>query len=92
MPDNSKFANLFGNAAVEEMPVAGRIEKAVGRPLGKRSDSRYKQYSHLLKVANHKRASRLLEDNYEGKDFSDLVDDLLEEWIARHENKELKAA
>jgi hypothetical protein len=48
---------------------------------GKRSDPAWKQFAILLRKDNHKRASRILRDRYEGTDMSDLMDTLLDRWL-----------
>jgi len=52
------------------------------KPQGKRSDPDWKQYSVLLKKESHKQASLLLRQKYEGIDISDLMQALLEQWLA----------
>jgi len=52
------------------------------KPQGKRSDPAWKQYSVLLKKESHKQASLLLRQKYEGIDISDLMQALLEQWLA----------
>jgi hypothetical protein len=52
------------------------------RHVGKRSDPAYGQYSIYLKKATHHAIKRALMDANLSGDFSDLVEELLEEWLA----------
>ena len=65
--------------SVEREPVRGR-----GRPPGKRSDPEYQPTTVLLRKRTKKTATRLLEDIDEGQDLSDLIEQLLTEWIQQH--------
>ena len=83
----SKFAGIFRNSPAEEPPALGRTEipaapaKALGRPPGKRSDPAYKQYSVLLKKHTHRQVTNILRDQEDGQDVSELVQQLLEQWV-----------
>jgi hypothetical protein len=59
-------------------PVRGR-----GRPPGKRSDPDYQPTTVLLRQQTKKMANRLLEDGSTGQDLSELIEQLLTEWIQR---------
>lgn len=50
-------------------------------PTGKRSDPEWNRYTVLLRKLTHKRASRHLQDLDTGQDLSELVDQLLTEWL-----------
>jgi hypothetical protein len=63
---------------VEIEPVRGR-----GRPPGKRSDPEYQPTTVLIRKHTKKTAARLLEDTNAGQDLSDLIEQLLTEWIQR---------
>ena len=54
-----------------------------GRPPGKRSDPDYQPTTVLLRKHTKKTASRLLEDTNSGQDLSDLIEQLLTEWIQK---------
>ena len=60
-------------------PVRGR-----GRPPGKRSDPDYQPTTVLLRKRTKKTAARLLEDTNATQDLSDLIEQLLTEWIQQH--------
>jgi hypothetical protein len=57
-------------------PVRGR-----GRPPGKRSDPDYQPTTVLLRKQTKKTANRLLEDTNAAHDLSDLIEQLLTDWI-----------
>ena len=59
-------------------PVRGR-----GRLPGKRSDPDYQPTTGLLRKHTKKTAARLLEDTNAAQDLSDLIEQLLTEWIHR---------
>ena len=59
-------------------PVRGR-----GRPPGKRSDPNYQPTTVLIRKRTKKIAARLLEDIDSGQDLSDLIEQLLGEWIQK---------
>lgn len=60
------------------VPVRGR-----GRPPGKRSDPDYQPTTVLLRKHTKKTAVRLLEDTDATQDLSDLIEQLLTEWIQK---------
>ena len=64
-----------------ELPVAA-AEKVRGRPPGKRSDPGWKPRTILMQITTHRRVSGLLLDQDEGPDLSELIDQLLREWIS----------
>ena len=92
MPEESKFSGALAKLkqrpasqaaaprsaqpAPEAAPVRGK-----GRPPGKRSDPDYQPTTVLLRKHTKKTASRLLEDANTGQDLSELIEQLLAEWI-----------
>lgn len=94
MPEESKFSGALAKLkqrpaqqpaaqqsarpapARETAPVRGK-----GRPPGKRSDPDYQPTTVLLRKQTKKTASRLLEDASTGQDLSELIEQLLTEWI-----------
>ncbi len=71
---------------VENQPVA-RVEiQPVARkkpPRGKSADkANYSQFSVYLRRDTRKKVSRALDDADAGQDFSELVQELLEKWLA----------
>ena len=87
----SKFAGIFQHSLAEEPPASERIEKLVaalkapGRPPGKRSDPDYKQYSVLLKRQTHRQVTTILRDQEDGPDVSELLQQLLEQWLEKQQ-------
>jgi hypothetical protein len=67
-------------------PAASK-PKAGKRELGKRSNPDYKQFSVLLKKRTHMDVSHTLDILGGGQDFSDLVQQLLEQWLKRLQKK-----
>lgn len=63
--------------------------KGRGRPAtGKRSNPEYKLYAHYLRKRTHRQATAKLaalhaEDD-QRPDLSDLMEELLQDWLARH--------
>jgi hypothetical protein len=66
-------------------PEPPPVRASVGRPPGKRSDPAWKQFSVLLRKDTQREASGILRAKDEG-DFSGLVQQLLESWIARQKS------
>lgn len=60
-------------------PVRGK-----GRPPGKRSDPAWKLYSHFLKKQTHREVTNILRNEDDGRDLSDVLQQLLEEWRLQH--------
>ncbi len=92
----SKFAGIFQSAPppvtepaperAEALPVKSvQLEpRPIGRPPGKRSDPEWKQFSVLLKKRTQREASVLLraeQDEDDGRDLSDLLQELLASWV-----------
>ena len=81
----SKFGAIFDAPPQGQAQGGGRAEalaRTVGRPPGKRSDPDYKQYSVLLRRQTHRKVSSLLREREGGQDVSELVELLLEKWLA----------
>lgn len=95
MPEQSKFTAALGNLnqrpaeqPAEErppLPAPAVTEEArgKGRPPGKRSDPDYQPTTVLLRKQTKKTATRLLEDTSTGQDLSDLIEQLLTEWVSK---------
>ena len=81
----SKFAGIFQQGIAEAIATPERpaVLKALGRPPGKRSDPAFKQYSVLLRKHTHRAVDRILRDQEDGPDISELIQQLLEEWLDR---------
>jgi hypothetical protein len=87
----SKFAGIFQHSTAADLDAPERLEKhtapvkALGRPPGKRSHPDYKQYSLLLKKHTHRQVTTLLRDQENGQDLSELVQQLLEQWVTKQQ-------
>ena len=66
---------------VEPIVTSSELLRGKGRPPGKRSDPEYQPTTILLRKLTKKKANRLLEDAETGQDLSELVEQLLTEWI-----------
>jgi hypothetical protein len=64
-------------------PMAAEPVRGKGRPPGKRSDPDYQPTTVLLRQQTKKMANRLLEDRSTGQDLSELIEQLLTEWIQK---------
>jgi hypothetical protein len=88
MVEQSKFAGALARLKqpapepLSDTPDAA-LARRKGRPAGKRSDPAWKPYTVLLRKETHKGVSRRLQDIDAGQDLSELVDELLTEWLAR---------
>lgn len=88
----SKFAGIFQSAtpaapeaAPERIEVQQPVARPLGRPHGKRSNPAWKQFSVLLKKDTQREAVGILRNEAggeESRDLSDLLQEILEQWIA----------
>lgn len=62
----------------DALPPSSTLPPKPPKPLGKRSDPAFKQYSVLLKKDDHARALEWLRQSGTGHDFADLMQSLLE--------------
>ena len=93
MPEEqSKFSGVLAklkqqpaqqSAALLDQPLGSEPVRGRGRPPGKRSDPDYQPTTVLLRKHTKKTASRLLEDTNASQDLSDLIEQLLTEWIQK---------
>ena len=59
------------------------IERGRGRPRAKSSDPEYQPTTVILRKLTKRKAAHLLEDREMGKDLSELIEELLTEWLER---------
>ena len=81
------IASIRQQAAVQpdaSAPVSAEPVRRQGRPLGKRSDPAWKLYSHFLKKQTHREVTNILRNEENGRDLSDVLEQLLEEWLIQH--------
>jgi hypothetical protein len=63
--------------------AAKKVEPAVAEGRGgKSSDPNYRQYSVYLRKTTRKKVGRVLDDADTGQDFSELMEELLQQWLA----------
>jgi hypothetical protein len=65
-------------------PASAESLRGKGRPPGKRSDPAWKLYSHFLKKQTHREVTNILRNEESGRDLSDVLQQLLEEWLIQH--------
>ena len=70
------------NPMVDET-IQPSIERGRGRPRAKSSDPEYQPTTVILRKTTKRRAAHLLEDREMGKDLSELIEELLTEWLER---------
>ena len=93
MPEQSKFSGALAklNQRPAEQPTTPSTTtipsadpvRGKGRPPGKRSDPDYQPTTVLLRKQTKKTAARQLEDAATGQDLSDLIEQLLTNWIEK---------
>ena len=91
MPRKSKFSGALPQlkqrpakrpaARRSVPPLAAEPARGKGRPPGKRSDPDYQPTTVLLRHQTKKMANRLLEDSSSRQDLSELIEQLLTDWI-----------
>ncbi len=62
-------------------PTAPEAVRGKGRPPGKRSNPEWKLYSHFLKKKTQRSAAAYLASLDDGRDLSDVLEELLERWL-----------
>ena len=98
--EQSKFAGALGRLSNRPAPIAevhkfptvaepvqgsSRAAEANGRG-GKRSNPEFSPTTFFVRKDTKRKASRLLEDTNAGKDLSDLVEELLTNWVSERSN------
>jgi hypothetical protein len=78
-PDSAEPIATVVQPAPMPMPEEGRGR---GRPAtGKRSNPQWKLYSHFLKKQTQRAAAAKLQAEDDGRDLSDVLQELLEGWL-----------
>jgi hypothetical protein len=79
----NKFADLLGEVGLGS--AAGASPEVAAPKIGKRSDPAYRQISTYVRSDLYRSVKReLLMDE---RDFSDLLDEILTEWVNRRQGK-----
>jgi hypothetical protein len=83
--EQSKFTGALAN--IRKPPVKEKVQPSIergrGRPRAKSSDPDYQSTTVILRKLTKRRAAHLLEDREMGKDLSELIEELLTEWLER---------
>ena len=84
MAKPGKFGALAGLRQQENHidPPPVPVTQSRGRPAGKKSNPEYEPTNILLRKKTKKVVRRKLEDIEAGKDLSELVEELLTQWIS----------
>lgn len=77
----SKFNQILQAAKGKEPEIVSA--KTKGRPKGKRSNPDYEQVTAYIKRETYRKTKIALLEQDEIADFSELVEDLLTEWLKR---------
>jgi hypothetical protein len=87
--EQSKFSGVL--AKLKQPPAERPVEtieaplvRGRGRPPAKSSDPDYQPTTVILRKRTKRTANRLLEDQETGQDLSELIEELLLEWIQQH--------
>jgi hypothetical protein len=81
-PPETEAAELAAESESIAPVVAPEAGKGRGRPPnGKRSNPDWKLYSHFLKRKTQRAAVARLQAEDEGRDLSDVLQELLENWL-----------
>ena len=90
----SKYAQTIASirqrpAGQADAPVSASPElvRGKGRSPGKRSNPEWKLYSHYLKKQTQREVTTILRNEDNGRDLSDVLQELLEAWLARHKQQ-----
>jgi len=84
----SKYAQTIASirqrpAEQPDTPASAEPIRGKGRPPGKRSNPEWKLYSHFLKKQTHREATNILRNEDNGRDLSDVLQQLLDEWLTQ---------
>ena len=78
-------ANSRENEAAQPTPVAMPAKReGRGRPRGKRSDPDFEQVTAYIRKQTHQGVKIALVQGGRGQEFSELVEDLLAQWLKAH--------
>jgi hypothetical protein len=81
----NKFADLLGEVGLGSVERASEAAPPPAPKVGKRSDPTYRQISTYVRSDLYRSVKReLLMDE---RDFSDLMDELLGEWVSKRQAK-----
>jgi hypothetical protein len=85
MAEKSKFGGLAELRNPQEQPSSPALPERRTKPVGKRSDPDWKQFSVMLRKETHQQATERLRAQNERSeapmDISDLMETLLAQWV-----------
>jgi hypothetical protein len=86
---DSKFSGALAKLnqqSAKQPPVTPEtpVVRGRGRPRSKSSDPEYQPTTVILRKRTKRTAARMLEDLETSQDLSDLIEELLIEWIQKH--------
>ncbi len=82
VPEPAPFVTSPPPAPLTPIAVAPKPAKGRGRPPGKRSDPDWAPRTILMRSKIHRRVSIMLIERDDGPDLSELIDQLLIDWIS----------
>ena len=80
-------AEAAPKTSTRKTPARATAPHKVGRPPGKKSNPDYTQVTVYLRKQTHLAAKKRLLD--EGREFSELVEDLVIQWIQKSKNSKV---
>jgi hypothetical protein len=86
-PDMSQAPAVAPTSRAGQGAPAGAAKRAMGRPAGKRTDKDWKQFSVLLRHEDQFQAVSILRSTRDKRDFSTLMQGLLEAWLRKQTPK-----
>lgn len=88
----SNPVSSFLPVEVEENPVLNKTSSTVkkGRPKGKRSNPDFEQVTAYIRSETYRQTKIALLQQKESRDFSELVEKLLAEWLSTQKGKNSK--
>jgi hypothetical protein len=88
-PGSNKFNVDFGDiqaapsSAIPDRPHERNEKRGPGRPIGKRSNPAYRQYTALIRIDTHDRAIEKLRRTTAKPDFGEYVEQLIMQDLAK---------
>ncbi len=80
-PDRPEAPTVPPSAPPSPAPEEAPTSKKRGRPPGKRSSDHHEQVTAYIRRETHRKIKMALLQDGEAQDFSELVEDLLGQWL-----------
>ena len=87
---SSKFKGLLDAAREREPEPVAKQQPVRGRPRGKRSNPDYEQVTAYIRRDTYTEVKIALLQQGEGQEFSELVEQMLTEWLSTQKAKKAK--